>query len=111
PRARGRPRPPVDTARSGTVHPRVRGDDAFARAPERRIVRFTPACAGTTSGGAAGPSSVGGSPPRARGRPLAKASRSTWSTVHPRVRGDDAPFLYLPMRHGGSPPRARGRRN
>ncbi len=90
-----------------SVHPRVRGDRVLptttssgifgspprARGQVSRPVlhadgsRFTPACAGT-----------GRSP----------ASSSHASAVHPRVRGDRARPIAVPIAASGSPPRARG---
>ncbi len=90
------------------VHPRVRGDDSnqkrgvasslgspprargrrLERAGRAALVRFTPACAGTT--------------------PQAPAWRCG-SSVHPRVRGDDTMPTTRPSSSSGSPPRARGR--
>ncbi len=90
------------------VHPRVRGDDPWARnrrrcpfgSPPRAwgrselaeigvaVRRFTPACVGTIA-------------------------RSTWTwsrcPVHPRVRGDDRVREKLSASTVGSPPRAWGR--
>src|SRR5690606_25477698 len=113
-----------------TVHPRVRGDDCGGSRAATATARFTPACAGTTPGPEYQSTFGRGSPPRARGRPLAASCRSAALPVHPRVRGDDAtvqldqgePHRFTPACAGttrvpdawvasgcGSPPRARGR--
>ena len=112
--------------------------------------RITPACAGKTSlslsrgivmgdhprmrgedgGGAALPSSLIGSPPHARGRPLdqlksaqdhgitpacagktsSMPTASTPRTDHPRMRGEDGVGRWKACCQEGSPPHARGRR-
>src|SRR5690606_7290391 len=94
---------------SNSVHPHVRGDDEAnverrgasngspPRAWGRRITatfkalarRFTPTCVGTTA-----PAARFGSTP----------------SVHPHVRGDDAPVVLRFLDREGSPPRAWGRR-
>ncbi len=93
--------------RSGSVHPRMRGDNlsaahsartAFGSPPHARgqlgcdktgdaTKRFTPACAGTT---------------RTRSRPRGHM------TVHPRMRGDNNAHLWVWVTNSGSPPHARG---
>ena len=92
-----------------SVHPRVRGDDSAARTTpgrgrgspprargrrralgcHRPVLRFTPACAGTT-----GP----------------QVDRAERFSVHPRVRGDDKARVASEGAPHGSPPCARGRR-
>ncbi len=110
------------------VHPRVRGDDGDGRmkahtyngSPPRargrrqvrlqqdHVVRFTPACAGTTPRAATArhgrrftPACAGTT--RRPGPPMTAAA------VHPRVRGDDLGFGFGDASLVGSPPRARGR--
>src|SRR5690606_9453266 len=88
PRARGRRAPGRTGADRAAVHPRVRGDDCNVVFLSHLIVRFTPACAGTTLHRLFGERQAHGSPPRARGRRSATDSTRSTSAVHPRVRGD-----------------------
>ena len=71
-----------------TVHPHVRGDDAFESALAAEH---------------------GGSPPRAWGRRTGMTGRGGAPTVHPHVRGDDDDNVLLLAHDAGSPPRAWGR--
>ncbi len=72
---------------SGTVHPRVCGDQWIKRKSYSLRIRFIPACAGTSS--------------QSRTTDLAK-------TVHPRVCGDQCRTQLTDWTDAGSSPRVRG---
>ena len=154
-RTRAHPRVRGDVGRCAVRGPHTRGSPPRARGRRggphlgERGGGLTPACAGTSvplrvlpcavgahprvrgdvSSGLSGIVKVGGSPPRARGRPLAARSRavphgltpacagtstaSPHSVVrtgaHPRVRGDVRAANSALTAVSGSPPRARGR--
>src|SRR5690606_39021501 len=130
PRARGRRVGGRRRTRCFTVHPRVRGDDMPLVRHCDPGARFTPACAGTTTGRWYVLDAADGSPPRARGRLNPAIRAKSRRAVHPRVRGDDVAVdgvrcgdhrftpacagttVLLELRErapDGSPPRARGR--
>ena len=53
--------------------------------------------------------SCGGSPPHARGRPVAYGDGDEDGGDHPRMRGEDGSDCVCPQLRRGSPPHARGR--
>src|SRR5258706_2502340 len=71
-------------------------------------LRFTPACAGTTSAVPRRAPLVAVHP-RVRGDDWGVQGVDSRGGVHPRVRGDDFARLWLSVLLAGSPPRARGR--
>ncbi len=109
PACAGKARSPRRTTRSGSVHPRVRGEGS--NNPQLRLFKA-------------------GSSPRARGRlrrPYRPPHRGRFipacagkaqainatsgiNTVHPRVRGEGKSWSQRRLRWHGSSPRARGRR-
>ncbi len=114
--------------RSTTAHPRVRGDNGFARDIERPPVRRIPACAGTTQRRSSprwtrtahprvrgdndergvAVSGLFGASPRARGQPLDSARRSREQRRIPACAGTTREVSDRPCEPGGASPRARG---
>ncbi len=90
------------------VHPRVRGEQVAVEVVVQVHLRFIPACAGNRFVHAFSVSGLFGSSPRARGTGTGVCRRAGPSTVHPRVRGEQAVSMIAAPAVVGSSPRARG---
>ncbi len=111
PRARGRRHARRRGDGQDAVHPRVRGDDAWAIRLAERAGRFTPACAGTTAErSVAGDAAERFTPACAGTTVICSETQGTSFGSPPRARGRRAHEPVRTPRLGGSPPRARGRR-
>ncbi len=95
--------------RSYSVHPRVRGDNAD-QALARALEHGPPPRTRGQRERVAAPPRDGRSTPAYAGTTAVGVTQAAISSVHPRVRGDNAPTVPGSLPQGGPPPRTRGQR-
>ena len=89
PHARGARRRVDVRLRRSADHPRMRGEHVDAIVRASRVMRITPACAGSTTCTASWPGwMLRGSPPHARGALAASRRHLSSDADHPRMRGE-----------------------